>query len=68
MNPWSAINKSVGAMYDAITCKYNNSSHDCDKRIGMQIRELCVQRDSHLEDWFLDKEEIDMILKCLCTD
>ena len=68
MNPWSAINKSVGAMSDAITCKYNNSSHDCDKRIGMQIQELCVQRDSHLEDWFLDKEEIDMILKCLCTD
>ncbi len=51
-------NKTVG--------KWSESVSDEDKRVGMQVLELCIGRDS-LNEWVFDKGEILDIIKILCV-
>ncbi len=49
----------------AITRKWNCSVNEEDVRIGVQVRELCIERD-RLNDWLLDRGEVTDIIEYLC--
>ncbi len=47
---------SIGEMNNKINGKWSESVSDEDKRVGMQVLELCIERDS-LNEWVFDREE-----------
>ncbi len=57
---------STGEMNNKIIGKWSVSVSDEDKRVGMQVLELCIERDS-LNEWVFDKGEIFYIIIFLCV-
>ncbi len=47
---------SIGKMNNKIIGKWSECVSDEDKRVGMQVLELCIERDS-LNEWVFDKGE-----------
>ncbi len=45
---------SIGEMNNEIISKWSESVNDEDKPVGMQVLELCIERDS-LNEWVFDK-------------
>ncbi len=52
------MNKIIG--------KWAESVSDEDKRVGMQVLELCIERDS-LNEWVVDRGKIVDIIIFLCV-
>ncbi len=48
---------SIGKMNITIIGKWSESVSDEDKRLGMQVLELCIERDS-FNEWVFDRGEI----------
>ncbi len=48
---------SICEMNNKLIGKWSESVSDEDKRVGMQVLELCIERDS-LNEWVFDKGEI----------
>ncbi len=46
--------------------KWSESVSDEDKRVGMQVLELCIERDS-LNEWVFDREELFDIINFICV-
>ncbi len=57
---------SIGEMNNNIIGKWSESVSDEDKRVGMQVLELCIERDS-LNEWVFDRAEIFDIINFLCV-
>ncbi len=53
-------------MNNKIIGKWSEGVSDEDKRVGMQVLELCIERDS-LNEWMFDREEIFDIINFLCV-
>ncbi len=54
-----------GEMNNKIIGKWSETVSDEDKQVGMQVLELCIERDS-LNEWVFDKGEIFDIIKKNC--
>ncbi len=57
--------ESIGEMNKKIIGKWSESVNDEDKWVGMQVLELCIERDS-LNDWVFDRREIFDIVNFVC--
>ena len=57
---------SVNDTRHTINCHYANNVHEEDSRIGAQINELCIERDSY-NVWVLERSDINDIIHFLCT-
>ncbi len=53
-------------MNNKIIRKWSESVSDEDKRVGKQVLELCIERDS-LNEWVFDRGEIFDIINFLCV-
>ncbi len=56
---------SIDEMNNKIIGKWSESVSDEYKRVGMQVLELCIERDS-LNEWVFDRGENFDIINCLC--
>ncbi len=56
----------IGEINNKIIDKWLESVIDEDKRVGMQVLELGIERDS-LNEWVFDRGEIVNIIKCVCV-
>ncbi len=57
---------SIGELNNKIIGKWSKSVSYEDKQVGMQVLELCIERDS-LNEWVFDRGEIFDIIKILCV-
>ncbi len=57
---------SIDEMNNKIICKWSESVSDEDERVGMQVLELGIERDS-LNEWVFDRGEIFDIINLLCV-
>ncbi len=53
-------------MNNKIIDKWSKSVNDEDNQVGMQVLELCIERDS-LNEWVFDSGEIFDIINILCV-
>ena len=59
----------VGTGLRMIDEVFELSSQESDVRVAAQIKELCIKRDScSINEWVIDKNDINAILSVLCTD
>ncbi len=56
----------IGEMNNNIIGKWSESVSDEDKRVGMQVLELCIERDS-LNEWVFDRVDIFDIINFVCV-
>ncbi len=61
-----ACTVSIGEMNSKIIGKWSENVSDEDKRVGMQVLELCIERDS-LNEWVFDRGEIFDIINIFCV-
>ncbi len=57
---------SIGEMNNKMIGKWSESVSGEDKRVGMQVLELGIERDS-LNEWVFDKGDICDIINLLCV-
>ncbi len=57
---------SIGEINNKRIVKWSERVSDEDKRVGMQVLELCIERDS-LNEWVFDRGEIFDIIIFLCV-
>ncbi len=56
----------IGEMNNKIIGKWSESVSDEDKRVCMQVLELCIERDS-LNEWVFDMEKFFGMIILLCV-
>ncbi len=57
---------SIGEINNKIIGKWSENVSDEDEQVGMQVLELCIERDSLIE-WVFDRWEIFDIINVLCV-
>ena len=67
INVWNVGRYSVSQLGQIIINNWSESVEPDDERIGVQVKELCVERDS-LNEWLLDRGEIEDIIEFLCLN
>jgi hypothetical protein len=66
---WKMAKMQKGACVNTIEKVFECSSQESDIRVAAQIRELCIKRDCNLlDEWVLDRCDINFILSELCTN
>ena len=66
IDPYSLFDMSIPALSSRINQGVSQDVTDEDIRISVQIKELCLERDSY-NMWVLERSDINDIINFLCT-